>query len=72
MGSNVLPFHIRIFDLQSSMNLEVSASDMLVGGNYFGDSNMKCYIPIFRSPHPSSTNWYYGSAFFKKYYIIFD
>jgi len=47
---------------------------MRVGGSQFGDTkgDNTCYVPVFRSPFASSTQWTMGTLFFSKYYMVLD
>tara|TARA_B110001450_G_scaffold54137_1_gene50564 strand:- start:123 stop:302 length:180 start_codon:yes stop_codon:yes gene_type:complete len=47
---------------------------MRVPGSKFGDpkGDNTCYVPVFRSPFESSTQWTMGTLFLEKYYMVLD
>ena len=45
---------------------------MLISGSDVGDTNNRCYIPIFRAQLNYLDTWQVGNIFTKNYYMIYD
>lgn len=63
---------VRIYDVAQSMDLTLQLSDMLISGSDVGDTNNRCYIPIFRAQLNYLDTWQVGNIFTKNYYMIYD
>ena len=54
------------------MDLVLQLKDLLVSGAKVGDTNQKCYIPIFRAELGQADTWKVGTLMMQNYYVVFD
>lgn len=54
------------------MDLVTTLNKLLISGSDVGDTNNRCYIPVFRSQIGFIDTWQVGSVFAQNYYLVYD
>ena len=46
--------------------------NLFISGSKLGDTDLTCYLPIFKASDDNSDTWILGNLIMQDYYVVFD